>query len=507
MKNPTKKILILIFLMSSAIYAVFGQSDVSVFNEHVLVQVPVNKREFATGYPLSLGAQHLKECAARNVSTADLTKIFNAVSNEMEQPDPPMGIPVLGAFFTTQTGDDPLKIVRSKTHGFCFAVHFENTLTVYYYEKSDNDKFVRVDNLTTRINSYSENLFIALHYSSFSPGTYPEESTIFTFFCDTLGKVTQVDSSDLFVNLSRDCKRQTGLYALGMADSSILAGCESPNGGTSNCGNDCHMAVENTHCLVTTDNWGTTYYDCIPGVGHCAAGVLDRKARNENVLIGVPIKFKMMRDFRDKFMIQYCEGRKYTGFYYVFSKYAKMSISMLWKYASVLSELYSAMENLSDESTDKVIFTPSLREKVLEILHDHNDVGNPYFQSILVEVEKDMEKFTGLKRSEVIAMLSPYGSCSGQRQALAEQSGDNPYYAAVYDNPGYHEIVVNYSVSGSRIKFELFSTTARLISSINDAPPQQKLSISTSKLDPGIYLYRISSDSGYEKVGKVSVIN
>ncbi|MCX6275894.1 MAG: hypothetical protein NTV09_11885, partial [Bacteroidetes bacterium] len=189
--------------------------------------------------------------------------------------------------------------------------------------------------MTTRINSYSENLFIALHYSYFSPGTYPEESTIFSFTCDTLGKVAEVDSSDLFVNLSRDYKRQTGLFALGMADSSILTGLETPNGGTSNCGNDCGRNVPNTHCLVTTDNWGTTTYDCVASIGHCAAGALDRIARDGNVELGVPIKFKMMRDFRDKFMIQYCEGRKYTGFYYTFSKYARMGISMLWKYASV----------------------------------------------------------------------------------------------------------------------------------------------------------------------------
>ena len=492
--------------MSSVIYAVFGQSNITVFNKPVVLHVPVITSEFPTGYPLSLGAQHLKECAARKVSAADLNKIFDAVSNEIGQQNLPIGKPVMGAFFTTQTGNDTTGIIRSKTHGFCFAMHNINTLTVYYYEKNQNDAFVRVENLTTKINSYYENLFIALHYSFFSPGTYPEESTIFTFKCDTLGRVSEVDSADLFIRLAGDSKRQTGLYALGMADSSILAGCETPNGGTSQCAGDCSLEVPNTHCLVTTDGWGNTFYDCIVGIGHCAAGAIERKARDGNVELGVPIKFKMMRDFRDKFMASYCEGRKYTGFYYIFSKYAKMDISMLWKYASVLPELYAAMENLTDESTDNIIITPALKEKVLEILQDHKDEGDTYFRSVLNEVAAEMEAYEGLKRSELISLLTPYGDCNGERKTIAGQELSNSFFASAYYNPGRDEIVVNYAVSGSRIKFELFSSSSGLVSEEVNILPRQKRSISALHLKQGIYYYRISSDSGYEKVGKVAVI-
>ena len=507
MKNQTKINLSLIFLLSLAVHAVFGQNSITIFNSSVSLPASKSSSEFPSGYPLSIGASQLNHIEYNSISALTMSDVFNAARNKINEMYVPEGIPVLGEFFTTQYNGDTMVIRHDRTHALCFGFQKNNSITLCYFEMGQAGKFNHITGLDTRINALPDDLFISLHYAYFSPGSFPEKSTIFSFIADTLGSADVADASDMTITLSRDYKRLTGLFSRGMADSLVLAGCDQPNGGYSKCGGKCQQTSPNTHCTYVMDSHGNGSDQCVSGNDRCAAGAIERRVHETNLDIGVPIKFKMMRDFRDKFMIQYCEGRKYTGFYYVFSKYAKMGISMLWKYASVLPEFYSAMDNLTDESTDKVIFTPSLREKVLEILHDHNDVGDSYFQSILVEVEKDLEKFTGLKRSEIIAMLSPYGSCSGQRQALAEQSGDNPYYAAVYNNPGHHEIVVNYSVSGSRIKFELFSTTARLISSINDAPPQQKLSISTSKLDPGIYLYRISSDSGYEKVGKVSVID
>ncbi|MEO8086356.1 MAG: T9SS type A sorting domain-containing protein [Bacteroidota bacterium] len=505
MKNLTKQFLILIFLFALLINNALAQNNISVFNSPVTLHAPMVKGEFPSGYPISIGASKLRDCVARGVSRADLREIYDAVAGSVIQQNIPKGTPVLGAFFTTQYGADTLAIIRNLTHGFCFAFHDVATLTLYFYEVNALGKYDRVDNLTTRINSFSEDLFLSLQYSHFSPGTFPDRSTVFRFICDTLGKASYTDSSDVSVALSKDYKRQTGLFSLGMACTPILVSLESPNGGTSNCGNECNMVVANTHCITYTDDFQTTYNCGTLGTG-CAAGAIERRAKDENIALGVPLNFKMMRDFRDKFMVNYCEGRKYTGFYYVFSKYARMNISMLWKYASLLPELYTAMDNLSDVSGNKIIVTPSLKEKVLEILHDHQNLGDAYFQSILKQVEADMELYEGLKRADLISMLSPYGNCSGQRKMLSGSRSDNSYFVSVYDNPEKVEIVVNYSVPGSKVRFELYNVDAVLVSSIDNSSPKQKFSLSTSALLPGVYICRIISDSGYERINKVVVI-
>ncbi len=506
MKNLIKPILNLIFAGLLMFRPAFGQVNITVFNTPVNIDKAIEVGEFPTGFPLSIGASELRDCVARDLSRDNLRDIYAAVVNSIDMAALPKGDPVLGAFFTTAFDDDSLNIYKGKTHGFCFAFHMDKILTMYYFEANGNGKYNWVENLTTRIYSISSDLYISLHYSRFSPGSYPEKSTIFRFTCDFIGELEDDDNSDLTIELSKDYKRLTGLFPLGMADSTILTGIDRPNGDEEVCGGPCHTVVPSTTCVNIVNYMGYSVYTCQVKQRNCAAGGLAKLAKDENISLAVPVEFKKMRDFRDNVMINTCEGRKYTGFYYVFSKYAKMNISMLWKYASILPELYSAMENLSDESSDRIIITPTLRAKALEILRDHDGEGDAYFKSVLAQVEMDLETFTGLKRSELVAMLSPYGNCKGERIAIPGQSNIGAYFTSVYDDPGRDEIVVNYSVSGSRIKFELFSSTAGLVSVIEDPLPRHKFSISTSKMEPGIYIYRISSDSGYEKIGKVAVV-
>jgi len=291
-----------------------------------------------------------------------------------------------------------------------------------------------------------------------------------------------------------------------MADSSVLAGIESPNVGSSNCGGACMTHVANSTCAYVTDVAGFFIYVCRTDMGQCAAGSIDKRARDSNIDLGVPIKYKKMRDFRDTFLSKYCEGRRYTGYYYTFSKYAKLSIAMLWKYAALLPEIYSAMDNLADGTTDKIIVTSSLKEKVLEILMAHKDVGDSYFQTILNEVAADMEAFEGLRRSEVISLLTLYGNCGGERKAIAGNEVMQNYFASVSNEPSQNELVINYSISGSNMLFELFSTTSKLVATLSNPSSKQKIYYPTSSLLPGVYIYRIRSDAGYEKTGKVVVI-
>ncbi|MEO8086357.1 MAG: hypothetical protein ABI763_06035 [Bacteroidota bacterium] len=506
MKNLTKPILILIFSYSLFSSAVFGQRNITVFNTPINLFAPIVKGEFATGYPASIGASHVRDCLANGLKSTNLLEIYHAVVNSVTEPLPPNGNPVLGAFFTTEYDGDTLSVIKDKTHGFCFGFHSDSILTLYYYEANAFGKYDRVENLTTRINSINENLFLALHYSHFSPGFFPDKSTVFRFVCDSIGSLGNAEPLELEMELSRDYKRQSGLFPLGMADSLIITGSAGPNTGESNCGGPCLTTVANSSCAIVANSYGFVVYTCQTNMGHCAAGSIERKAKEGNIVLGVPIKYKTMREFRDQFMIKYCEGRKYTGFYYAFSKYAKMSISMLWKYASILPDLYTAMENLSDENSNKIIVTPSLKAKVLEILNDHADVGDAYFQSILKEVAEDMEAYEGIKKNDLISLLTPYGNCTGERKSITERGTEQSYFVSVFDNTGKDEIIANYSVPGSRIKFELYNSTAGLVTSVINSSSKQKLNISTSSLAPGVYIYRISSDSGYENIGKVAVI-
>lgn len=506
MNNQSKIYLSLIFLLNLFAHAVFAQNSITIFNTLISINASKLTSEFPSGYPLSIGASHLNHIEYNSLSTAAMRDVFNAARNKMNETQIPDGIPVLGKFFTTQYNGLSDFISYDSTHALCFGFQKNNSIILCYFEIGQAGKFNHISALDTRINALPDDLFISLHYANFSPGSFPDKSTVYSFIGDTLGYADVSDSADMIVALSRDYQRLTGLFPRGMADSLVLTGCDQPNGGYSKCGGKCQQSLPNTHCTYVMDSHGNGSEQCVSGNDRCAAGAIERRVHESNLDIGVPIKFKMMRDFRDKFMASYCEGRKYTGFYYIFSKYAKMDISMLWKYASVLPELYAAMENLTDESTDNIVITPALKEKVLEILQDHKDEGDSYFRSVLNEVAADMEAYEGLKRSELISLLTPYGNCSGERKTIAGQEHSNSFFASAYYNPGHDEIVVNYAVSGSRIKFELFSSSSGLVSEEVNMLSRQKRSISALHLKQGIYYYRISSDSGYEKVGKVAVI-
>lgn len=506
MKNLIKTILIFIVTNLILYKTTFGQNNLTVFGSQIVIDKPMVSSEFPSGYPASIGSTSLKKCSAIGLGRADIQEIYNAVSSSLNIPISPEGIPVMAGFFTSVSDGNQLQIVKEKTHGLCFAFHDESNLMLYYFEDNGNGKYEWVENLTTKIFSISDDLFISLQYCRFNPGSFPDKSTVYSFVCDSAGIVGDPDNSDLYVELSKDYKRQTGLFSLGMADSAILISCERPNSEYENCGGACMTFLPNSSCVMVA-NWdGFFVYTCQTDFGHCAAGAIDRRRRDEGLEFGVPIEFKMMRDFRDNFMTEYCESKQYIGFYYTFSKFAKMDIAMLWKYAAVLPELYSAMKNLTDESTDNVVITPELKEKVMEILHGHEDVEDPYFQSILVDVERDLEIYTGLRRSEIIAMLTPGEDCNTGRKPKPGDINSNRYFATVYASTNMDEIIVSYSVSGGRISFELFNSAAMLVTSVKNEKPSDKLSIATSGLQPGIYYYRINSDAGYEKIGKIVLV-
>ncbi len=506
MKNLSKAILIFIVTNFMLFKTTFGQDNITVFESPLVIDNPMLISEFPSGYPASIGSSSLERSSAVGLGRTNLLEIYEAVSPSLIIEEVPNGIPVMAGFFTTDSEGSQMNIVKENTQGLCFAFHNGSDIMLYYFEANGNGKYEWIENLTTKIFSISDELFISLQYCRFSPGTFPDKSTVYSFVCDSIGIIGDPDNSDLTVEMSKDYKRQAGLFSLGMADSSILTSCEKPNAGSSNCLEVCLTYVPNASCALVANLEGFIVYTCRTNGGSCAAGSIDKRRRDEGLDLGVPVEFKMMRDFRDQFMNEYCEGKKYIGFYYTFSKFAKMDISMLWNYASVLPELYSAMKNLTDESTDNVVITPELLEKAMEILRGHEDIEDPYFRSIIASVESDLEIFTGLRRSEVIAMLTPGEECNTGRKSSPGQISSKHDFASAYFNSTLDEIVVSYSVSGSKVSFELFNSAAILVSSAKKEKSDDKFSIPAVGLLPGIYYFRISSDSGSEKIGKLAIV-
>ncbi|MCX6275897.1 MAG: hypothetical protein NTV09_11900, partial [Bacteroidetes bacterium] len=250
----------------------------------------------------SIGSASLKKCSAVGLGRADLLEIYSAVSASLSIPVAPNGIPVMAGFFTTESEGSQLNIVKEKTQGLCFAFHDESDLNLYYFEANGNGKYEWVENLTTKIFSISDDLFISLQYCRFTPGTFPDKSTVYSFVCDSVGIIGDPDNSDLSVELSKDYKRQAGLFSLGMADSAILTSCERPNAEFNNCGGACLTFVTNSSCALVANLDGFIVYTCQTDGGHCAAGAVERRRRDEGLDFGVPVEFKMMRDFRDHFM-------------------------------------------------------------------------------------------------------------------------------------------------------------------------------------------------------------
>ena len=500
-----KKLLLLTLLIFGLVMlftsCALAQNDITVFGQPVTLNQPLLKSQFGDGFPLSIGATSVMNCVAKNLSSNDILNINKAVKNAINMQNPPTGTPVFTAFFTTQTGADSSSIIKNSTHAFCMGLHTDSVLTLYYYEKDFLGNFLSIKNLTTKINYSSEEVLLALHYSHFTAGTFPANSTVFSFFADTQLPVRYADESDMIIALSKDSKRVAGLNVLGMGDSLVLANLNI--NGQVFCPSPCPDHTPNSGCLEDWDDLGI-HYNC--GVAAtCGAASAQRRAQEEHIDLGVDFKFKLMRQFRDGFMTKYCEGKKYIGFYYAFSRYAKMNISMLWKYAAVLPALYDAIDNLSDNNTDKVIFTSSLKDKVIEILDAHSDVKNTYLQSVFAEVKADMERFVGMKRSQIIAMLTPANACNGVRKGSTDEIR-NRQFVTVYEDPDLKQIIVNYVVPGTSVKFELYSSAGKLITTISNVSASQKLNISTEKLNSGVYLYRLISDVGYESAGKVAIV-
>ena len=130
------KIILLIALWLTAVYTVFAQQNITVFQQQVTIEKPLVKKEFATSYPIAINASHLRNCVARGVTSADLSEIYSAVKSSINSNELPSGDPVFGAFFTTEYDDDTLNIIQEKTHGFCFGFHADLTLTLYYFESN-----------------------------------------------------------------------------------------------------------------------------------------------------------------------------------------------------------------------------------------------------------------------------------------------------------------------------------------------------------------------------------
>ena len=72
MKNQSKPILLLIFISLLLLNTAFGQSNIDVFNQPVNLHTAMRVREYATGYPTSIGASHLRNCYAIYLTHAEI---------------------------------------------------------------------------------------------------------------------------------------------------------------------------------------------------------------------------------------------------------------------------------------------------------------------------------------------------------------------------------------------------------------------------------------------------
>jgi hypothetical protein len=128
--------------------------------------------------------------------------------------------------------------------------------------------------------------------------------------------------------------------------------------------------------------------------------------RRRQVAFTTPIKFALLRSFRDEFLSRTTFGREYIGFYYVLSQHARLDLETVRHYVSGLPHAYEAIGNLMSEGgPDRIIVTTELRDAVRNVLRRHADTGDPAVRKIVARIEADLALLHGKTKAEFLVEL------------------------------------------------------------------------------------------------------
>ena len=113
-------------------------------------------------------------------------------------------------------------------------------------------------------------------------------------------------------------------------------------------------------------------------------------------------------DFRDDFLSQSQNGREYIDAYYLWSvESSGIDLVDLPLYVGIMPEISAAMATLEEGADETVVIDTALLQEALTIISlERTKTSNSTVLSILDRVEQDLVLYSGLSRSDFLALFN-----------------------------------------------------------------------------------------------------
>jgi hypothetical protein len=295
------------------------------------------------------------------------------------------------------------------THAFSIVGFHDRHLRHYYYEKQHSRRFRNVTALSHAIDGPLESDTLRLlHFANTPDYRLPAKSSIFIVTGGEAGDVffdTAPDSS-LQRELLLDPNRSKGAVTLGVNEPDIyvaLLGDDPSDEFTCGHNDACDLGPDK---CVYDPLYPVNYCSHLPAPPTCLAVALAGMRRRRQVAFTTPVKFALLRSFRDEFLSRTTFGREYIGFYYVLSQHARLDLGTVRHYVSGLPHLYDAIVHLMAEGdADRIIVTTQLRDTMRTVLERHSQTEDPVVRKIVRRIESDLATLHGKTKAEFLAEI------------------------------------------------------------------------------------------------------
>jgi hypothetical protein len=249
---------------------------------------------------------------------------------------------------------------------------------------------------------------------------------------------------------------------------------------------------------------------------HCPLQQLARAEKAQSLDLAVDSKFDHLRQFRDDFLRRYEEGNEYIAMYYAFGEFVKTDPASLLQSVAALPHLYKAIEALQGGNANAVIVTSEMHRSALAIIKNHRNVKNPRLQKMLDRVEKDLNRFQGMSKKELLSHLHPVDKLS---DISAEANLPEDFALAQnFPNPFNPETTIEYAipakVSGKvRVTLRIYNLLGQPVRTLVDeekSPGRYHVlwdgkNEAGAQVSSGVYFYTIAAGN-FKATKKMAIL-
>ena len=386
-----------------------SHNKISIFNEKIKLEQSIQISNHDARFLKATGLRDLNYILVSNVSSDAMTTISHALLRTPELKVDTNKIAFI--YIYTTNSDQKVKTVSiSSTHAFSVVSLVKGQLNHYYYEKNSDGSFQDVTSLENSLDSpLSMDEIRMLHFAASNGLELPKQSSIFEFRSKIFEshKTEGESNRSLMATLLMDQKRNQGSQTIGLYGDALYKSLTDDEPGGGSCGNiqlcppggngSCVPdPIAGYMCQKTGDGGG----------GGCTAAQLPVLSQLMGFALATPVDFRTIHKFRDDFLASSKAGKEYISLMYVFSQFAKLDVGSLSKYSSLVAPLQSTMNTLLSGSNEDIVVTNQLKQQALDVIKAHKNIDNRDFQKVLQRMETDLNRFSGLKKSQFIQEFS-----------------------------------------------------------------------------------------------------